>query len=176
MAGEISPGASQYEVEIEVDEVFRLDVHEENLRAAAMATLQYEGIEKGTLTILITDDKTIQGFNRQYRDLDVVTDVLSFATHEGEELTQDLPPELMEEIETYWGDLIIAYPYTVEQAKRYGNTIEAELRLLVVHGTLHLLGYDHDTSEHQTAMWEVQRQILQSLSDESINWERESEA
>ena len=163
-----------YEIEVEVDAPFRADIDVENLRATAVATLRHAGLEDGALTVVITDDESVRTFNRQYRDIDAPTDVLSFSAQEGEELN-DLPPELLEEMGNYLGDLIIAYPYTVAQAGRYGHSVAAELRLLIVHGTLHLLGHDHDIPERQQAMWDAQRQVLTLLGDESTNWEREPE-
>lgn len=171
MTQHLSP--DNYEIEIDVDTAFRAEVDEMLLRTAAVATLQHEGIDAAALTILVTGDETMRDYNRQYRNIDAPTDVLSFAAQEGEDPVQDLPPELAAEMAAYLGDLVVAFPYTAEQAKRYGNTLEAELRLLVVHGTLHLLGYDHDTAERQASMWHTQGQILQSLGDSSTNWERE---
>jgi probable rRNA maturation factor len=163
-----------YEIEVEVDAPFCEAVDVENLRAAAVATLRHAALEDGALTVVITDDEGVRILNRQYRDIDAPTDVLSFSAQEGEDLN-DLPPELLEEMGNYLGDLIIAYPYTAAQAERYGHSVAAELRLLVVHGTLHLLGHDHDIPERQQAMWDAQRQVLTLLGDESTNWEREPE-
>jgi probable rRNA maturation factor len=163
-----------YEIEVEVDAAFREAVDVENLRSAAVATLRHAALEEGALTVVIVDDEGVRTLNRQYRDIDAPTDVLSFSAQEGEELN-DLPPELLEEMGNYLGDLIIAYPYTVAQAERYSHSVAAELRLLVVHGTLHLLGHDHDIAERQQVMWDAQRQVLALLGDESTNWEREPE-
>jgi probable rRNA maturation factor len=163
-----------YEIEVEVDAPFREAIDVENLRDAAVATLRHAALEDGTLTVVITDDEGVRTLNRQYRDIDAPTDVLSFSAQEGEDLN-DLPPELLEEMGNYLGDLIIAYPYTAAQAERYGHSVAAELRLLVVHGTLHLLGHDHDVLERQQSMWDAQRQVLRLLGDESTNWEQEPE-
>jgi probable rRNA maturation factor len=163
-----------YEIEVEVDAPFREAIDVENLRDAAVATLRHAALEDGTLTVVITDDEGVRTLNRQYRDIDAPTDVLSFSAQEGEDLN-DLPPELLEEMGNYLGDLIIAYPYTAAQAERYGHSVAAELRLLVVHGTLHLLGHDHDVLERQQSMWDAQRQVLTLLGDESTNWEQEPE-
>jgi probable rRNA maturation factor len=163
-----------YEIEIEADDPFVDAIDLENLRSAVIATLEHAGIEDAAITVVITDDASVQTLNQQYRNIDAPTDVLSFSAQEGDTLI-DLPPELAEEMGNYVGDLIIAYPYTAAQAARYGHTIAAELRLLVVHGTLHLLGHDHETPERQQAMWEAQRLVLAQLGDESTDWEREPE-
>jgi probable rRNA maturation factor len=163
-----------YEIEVEFDDPFLEAIDVENLQAAVAATLRHAGIEEGVLTVVVTDDESVRTLNQQYRNIDAPTDVLSFSAQEGDDLA-DLPPELLEEMGDYLGDLIIAYPYTAAQAGRYGHSIAAELRLLVVHGTLHLLGYDHDTPENQQVMWNAQRQVLTQLGDESTDWEREPE-
>ena len=164
-----------YEIEVAVDENFAAEINKEELRNAATATLRHQGIDTGALTVVISDDVAVQVLNHQYRGIDAPTDVLSFAAQEGE-MPGDLPPELAEEMGHYWGDLIIAFPYTKAQAQHYNNAVDAELRLLVVHGVLHLLGYDHDTPERQNAMWDIQRSILESLGDTGTNWDREFEA
>jgi probable rRNA maturation factor len=166
------------EIEVEIDDslnAFNIKIDREDLRKAVAETLHYAQVENGAVTLVITDDDSVRAFNLQYRKIDAPTDVLSFAA-QTEDSLDDLPAELLEEMGNYLGDLIIAYPYTVEQARRYGNPLDAELRLLVVHGALHLLGYDHDTPERQAAMWQAQSIILQRLGDNSTNWERESEA
>jgi probable rRNA maturation factor len=93
--------------------------------------------------------------NRQFRGIDAPTDVLSFPADEPPIEIDDEPP--------YLGDLIIAYPYASEQAARQGHTLSDSLSLLVVHGTLHLLGYDHDTPEHRAEMWAAQDAALTAL-------------
>ena len=69
----------------------------------------------------------------------------------------------------YLGDILIAFPYTVRQAARHGNAVDAELRLLAVHGTLHLLGYDHDTPEAEAVMWAIQEAMLGKFGDHGLS-------
>jgi probable rRNA maturation factor len=164
-----------YEIEVEIDEKFDIEVNREDLRNSVIETLLYAQVESSAATVVITDNESVRAFNFQYREIDAPTDILSFAA-QTEDSLDDLPPELLKEMGNYLGDLIIAYPYTVEQARHYNNPLDAELRLLVVHGTLHLLGYDHDTPERQSVMWQAQADILQRLGDLSTNWEREYEA
>jgi probable rRNA maturation factor len=164
-----------YEIEVEIDEALGIEVNSEDLRKAVIETLQYAQVEIGAATIVITDNERVRAFNFQYREIDAPTDILSFAA-QTEDSRDDLPTELLEEMGNYLGDLIVAYPYTIEQARHYNNPLDAELRLLVVHGTLHLLGHDHDTPERQAHMWQAQGDILQRLGDHSTNWEREYEA
>lgn len=164
-----------YEIEVEIDKALAVEVDREALRKAVTKTLDYAQVESGAVTVVITDNETVRGFNLQYREIDAPTDILSFSA-QTEGSLDDLPPELLEEMGNYLGDLIIAYPYTVEQARQYNNPLDAELRLLVVHGTLHLVGYDHDTPERQATMWQAQGTILQQLGDHTTDWEREYEA
>jgi probable rRNA maturation factor len=163
-----------YEIEVEVEETLDVEVDKENLQKAIAVALQYAQVESATVTVVLTDNETVRTFNLQYREIDAPTDILSFAA-QTEDPLEDLPAELLEEMGNYLGDLIIAYPYTVDQARRYHNPLDAELRLLVVHGTLHLLGHDHDTPERQETMWQAQRAILQQLGDNNTDWEREYE-
>lgn len=108
-----------------------------------------------TISVVITDDDHVQSLNAEFRDVDVPTDILSFPA--------DPLPDEMTEGSPYLGDLIIAYPYTQHQAEEAGHDLNDELVLLVVHGTLHLLGYDHDNEDNQDAMWGEQAFMLESL-------------
>ena len=131
------------------------------------ATLSRDGIDDGEVAVLVTDDAQMQTFNRDYRGVDAPTDVLSFAQHDGLEAdNMALPLELAQALDQQLGDLVIALPYTQRQAQRYGTTMAAELRLLSVHGTLHLLGYDHATPEEKAAMWAAQNAVLVDLGEE----------
>lgn len=105
--------------------------------------------------LLIEDDSKIQELNRQFRGIDAPTDVLSFATSESDIFTAIAP-----EMPVYLGDVVISYPQAEEQAQNAGHSTEEELGLLVVHGVLHLLGYDHDTEEKKAQMWAKQESIL----------------
>ncbi len=164
-----------YEIQVEIEDPDSMSIDIDDLEQAVAAALQLLGCEDASLTVVITDDESVRHLNQQYRGVDAPTDILSFSAQEDDSLV-DLPPEMQEEMGNYLGDLIIAYPFTVAQAARYGNPLDAELRLLVVHGTLHLSGYDHDTDERQADMWDMQGRILRSLGDTSTNWEREYEA
>lgn len=131
-------------------------LYSERLRDAAWHALQHEGCSADTgLTIVITDDAAVQALNRQYRGIDAPTDVLSFPADE--------PPVSLPDEPVYLGDVVIAYPYAQAQAQREGHDMMHSLLLLVVHGTLHLLGYDHDTAPNRAAMWDIQNQVLATL-------------
>jgi probable rRNA maturation factor len=152
-----------WEITIDIDESFAVQVAEEILTAAVSAVLSFEEVGSAGVAIVITDNDHVQRLNRDYRGVDAPTDVLSFAAQEGDELDVEFAPEAADEIDRYLGDLILAYPYAAAQAARYGYPIQIELQLLVVHGCLHLLGYDHDTDEAQAEMWAAQGAILTRL-------------
>jgi len=158
--------------DIQVDDPFADLVDVENLSAVVTDLLVKVGLPLAGLTIVITDDEAVQTLNRDYRGVDAPTDVLSFAAQEGAEtepVLADLPPELVAEMGNYLGDVLIAYPYAAHQAAHYQNSIQAELRLLAVHGVLHLLGYDHATPEEEAAMWARQSEILAAFGDAHLS-------
>ncbi len=126
------------------------------LQAASTAVLQRHDVDPdSTLSVVVTDDEAVHALNLQHRGVDAPTDVLSFPA--------DALPEDIDEEPPYLGDLIIAFPYASAQAAREGHGLDDSLSLLVVHGTLHLLGYDHDTPDNRTEMWAVQAEVLREL-------------
>jgi probable rRNA maturation factor len=121
------------------------------LETCAFASLNYMEISsESDLSILVEDDLYIQQLNNEFIGDDAPTDVLSFpAGH--------LDPDTGH---VYLGDVIISFPTANKQAIQAGHSLETEISLLVVHGVLHLLGYDHDKPEGKTKMWSAQSQIL----------------
>ncbi len=134
-------------------------VDEEDLIRAVQAVLDAEGRSDGEVTVVLTDDAQVQELNRRYAGVDAPTDVLAFSALEGDPAFVISP-----EAAGYLGDLIISVPYAARQAAEQGHPLAAELRLLAVHGALHLLGYDHSTAEEQAEMWHRQDSILRALS------------
>ncbi len=166
---------------MQVDEKFADAVDGTLLEAVAMAVLQRNGVTSAALAIVITDDATVQSLNRDYRGVDAPTDVLSFASQDDDEMadavehsavSQNLPPELAALLAHSLGDVIIAYPYAVHQAHHFGVTPAAELCLLVAHGVLHLLGYDHATPEEEAAMWLIQEEVLAGFGQQGLSHRR----
>ncbi len=164
------------QVEIQIDPALGIGAEETvlhaDLAAAVVATLHNRGVTQGTVTVAVLEDGAVQALNRDYRGVDSPTDVLSFAAQEEGEgdllASANLPAELQAELAAHWGDLIIAYAYTVRQAARYANPIGAELRLLAIHGTLHLLGYDHATPQDEAEMWAIQDAVLVGMGDSGL--------
>jgi probable rRNA maturation factor len=111
------------------------------------------------LSIVITDDRQLQDLNRQFLAVDRPTDVLAFPSGEMDPDTGS----------TYLGDVIVSFPQAQKQADAAGHSLEDEIQLLVVHGVLHLLGYDHHDGPGREKMWAVQTGALLSIGlDESV--------
>ena len=115
---------------------------------------------EGELEVSVTfvSDEEIRQLNHEHRGIDRGTDVLSFALNEG---TEELA-EPIEGMPNLLGDIIISTPRISEQAEEYGHSFERELGFLVVHGFLHLLGFDHMNAEDEKIMFERQEEILTS--------------
>jgi len=111
-------------------------------------------LPEGSVTVRVTDDRTIRTLNRRHRGKDKVTDVLSFSYVEG------LPKALQPAGERELGDIVIGLPQVKRQAKAIGRGAKAEFLLMVVHGTLHLLGHDHETLADERRMFRLQHDIL----------------
>ena len=121
---------------------------------AAHRTLEQAHFQENTeLTVVLTDDAQVHELNRQFRDVDAPTDVLSFPVGETDPDSGNL----------YLGDIVISIERAEAQASAEGHTLEDELRLLVVHGALHLLGHDHADEEEKARMWAAQSEVLAQL-------------
>ena len=129
------------------------------LRTAVTVTLRHEKHKlPAEITVLLTDDDQLQALNKEYRGINEPTDVLSF------EAGETMPG--MEEDERYLGDIVISVPTAERQARQGGHSLKAELQLLTVHGTLHLLGHDHEEPDEKDRMWWAQASILAQLGAE----------
>ena len=160
-----------YEINWVIDDDYEAVVDPATITAAIERTLTASGCARAALTVALTHDEAVQALNRDYRGVDAPTDVLSFPSYEaGEEegAALALPAELADSVADYLGDVVIAVPYAQRQATHYANSLLAELRLLAVHGVLHLLGHDHDTPDRQAAMWSIQTAVLGQSGDEAL--------
>jgi rRNA maturation RNase YbeY len=106
-----------------------------------------------SITILLADDSLLADLNRRFRKISRATDVLSFASGEPDPETGIL----------HLGDVVVSAPRAAAQARAAGCSFEQEMLMLIVHGTLHLFGYDHDTPARKRAMWTEQNRILESI-------------
>jgi probable rRNA maturation factor len=142
-------------ISIQVDEPFAAEVDAADLAHVIAAALAAEGRADVELTLVITDDEAVAALNQQYRGVAGPTDVLSFPAQEPTPGFVSAP-----EADAYLGDILIALPFTRRQAAELNRPLAAELRLLTVHGVLHLLGYDHAEEAEEAAMWAKQDAIL----------------
>lgn len=127
------------------------------IRSVVNAVLEYEGVlVESEMSILLVDDKAIRELNRDFRDIDRPTDVLSFPSG-------DYP--LVDGVNyLYVGDMALSLERARKQAEEYGHTYEREVAFLTAHSVLHCLGYDHvDGEEQEKEMFSRQEAILQGM-------------
>lgn len=129
--------------------------------SAVHAALSLSGFKPGEaeVSVLFTNDDFIAELNQQYRGVEGPTDVLSFAFRDSDEEDMVKVPGIPEML----GDVIISLDTAARQAKVNGKTVQEEIALLLVHGALHLLGYDHDTTEKEAVMWKRQDEALRAV-------------
>jgi probable rRNA maturation factor len=115
---------------------------------------------KGDVSIAVVSDRRMRALNRQFRGKDVATDVLSFpATH-------------MPGVTSFLGDIVIASGVATRQAREAGHPVSTELKVLALHGLLHLLGYDHDTDGGKMARAEARLRKKAGLREGLIERQR----
>lgn len=120
------------------------------LRQVAVATLERVGVVRGELSVLLCDDRTIELLNSHFRKICKPTDVLSFPAHDR------LPTGVV-----HLGDVAISLETAARQAAAAGHSVERELCLLLIHGVLHVCGYDHE--QDQGEMEELEAQLREEL-------------
>lgn len=145
-----------YTVDIEGDLDFPEQV-KALLAAAVKMTLIMENITPpAVVAVLLTNDQRMGELNLKHRGIDAATDVLSFPAGD--------PLPGMEEAAPHVGDIVISLPYASRQAMTRDHAPHEEMQLLAVHGTLHLLGYDHADEVEKQRMWQAQNRIMAKLS------------
>ena len=144
-------------INLQINKDYQKHIRGEKLEKAAKYTLKHHKVDSSTdLSIVITGDEQLQNLNREYLGIDKPTDVLSFPSGDPD------PDSGLVNL----GDILISYPAAKAQAEEAQHDIMDELTLLVVHGLLHLLDYDHDTPENRSQMWGIQEEILRELDVE----------
>lgn len=125
------------------------------VKRAVLAVLDFEDFgRRAEVSVTFTDNEGIHALNREYRNVDRPTDVLSFPLSDGEDYDTDGDAVLL-------GDIVISLERAQTQAEEYGHSFEREVAFLTVHSMLHLLGYDHETSpEYERDMFARQDEIL----------------
>jgi probable rRNA maturation factor len=137
----------------QISEEFQTWVSVEHIHAYAEKTLLYLDAAECDLTVVISNNAEIQELNRTYRHIDAPTDVLSFVYD-------------MRDPETnarYLGDIIISAEKLKTQAEEAGHSVDKELCILIVHGVLHLYGYDHEAEEGEPVMLPLQDKIIEAI-------------
>lgn len=146
-------------IDVQVDEAFADSIDVTLIERAVTAVLVHAGVsDTVSISLLITNDATLKALNQHYRGIDAPTDVLSFPDHHSTAfvMAPDAP--------RYLGDIAISYERVQEQAAAYGHSPERELAYLVVHGMLHLLGYDHERSpDDASAMRTCEEAVMETL-------------
>jgi len=148
--------AAGYVILVSVDGAFASAVDGERLGAVARRVLESEGAEACELSVTVTDDDTVRRLNREYAGEDEVTDVLSFSQREGEAFVGG---------ESLLGEVIVSYPQALRQSsgqalRQAKGDVGREVERLLVHGVLHLLGYDHADTAEAGAMREREERLL----------------
>lgn len=144
---------------IQIDPRFQTQVDPHLVEAAVKATLEHQRQPSNlNLSVVITDDQELQSLNRQYRGVDAPTDVLAFPAHQTDPDTDEI----------YIGDVLISHPQAEESAQKHGHQVAEELSLLIIHGVLHLLGFDHHQLTDKEHMWKTQAEILAGLGISNI--------
>ena len=116
------------------------------------------GSEEAEVSLMLVDDQRIHALNQEYRGVDRPTDVLSFALQEDMEEEPDAVFE-----DEMLGDIVISAQRAREQAEEYGHSFEREIVYLAVHGTLHLLGYDHEEEQDKQEMRSKEEEVMTIL-------------
>lgn len=133
---------------------------EKVMETIALDSLRYEGFDENCeISISIVDNTEIQQINKQFRNIDRPTDVLSFPMLT---FTENEIIEKNENGEIVLGDIIISLERAEEQAKEYGHSLKREVAFLTAHSMLHLLGYDHMEPEEEKEMFTKQKEILEA--------------
>lgn len=146
-------------ISIQITESYQTFIDPSSVIRAVNQTLKYaETSDNASLTVVFEDDAKLHQLNNQYLGIDAPTDVLAFPADYVDQETGI----------SYLGDILISVPRAHEQATSGNHPLEDELQLLVVHGVLHLLGYDHIGKSNKEKMQAAQSRILLQLGSKLI--------
>lgn len=133
----------------------KIKVSSDKIRKIIFQIFEILSISNADLDVSFVGDLAIQKLNKKFRKKDKPTDVLSFPLYEAKEARKG---------NLFLGDLVISLPTTQRQAKEYQKTFQEELYFLIVHGVLHLLGYDHEKTEREAKiMQNLEKKILRKI-------------
>jgi len=146
-------------INIIINKNFQNSFPEHLIDKFCQVTLNYCEEASTDVTVVIDTDAFIQNLNKQYRGIDEATDVLSFDI-------DHIDPETGRR---YLGDIVISAQTVERSAKANGISLIEETRLVIVHGLLHLLGYDHSSPDEEQKMWAEQNKIVELIKETSMN-------
>lgn len=141
----------------EIIDEYGIDLNYDILYKVIDRTLMIENVKASVFSIVFIDDELMHELNKKYRNVDRTTDVLSFAFEDNEKMEYNI---------RHLGEIFVSIPKMKEQAKEYGHSEIRELSFLVVHGLLHLLGYDHTLgAKEEKEMFDRQELILNEFEE-----------
>ena len=150
--------------EIEYKDIRKNKKYDEAISKVLEKCFEVENIpnEKMIVSVILTNSENIREYNREYRNIDKATDVLSFPMFEKTEIDEMIKNKSFEHIDVL-GDMIISIEQVKEQAEEYGHSFERELSYMVVHSFYHLMGYDHIKDEDKVLMRPKEEYVLNLL-------------
>ena len=155
------------EINVLIDKEYKKKIKAIWLKKVILRILEAEKVGVNSeVELVITGDEKVHELNKQYLDEDRTTDVLSFPMSEqkgNQPFFVRVPDGKM-----HLGEIIISYPQASKQAEEHNHPVEREMHILLIHGVLHLLGYDHDTPERQKIMWKRASVILQAVVESGL--------
>ena len=125
--------------------------YEKDIKKVLQYTLKCENVKKAVFNVILVDNKYIRKINKEYRNIDKETDVISFALEDYKDVNTSI---------RVLGDIYISLEKAKSQALEYGHSLKRELAFLAVHGLLHLLGYNHENKEEEKIMFGKQEMVL----------------
>ena len=153
------------EINVLIEEGLEVDPDAEWMQKVMEKTLLAEDVPPNSeISLVITGQERIRELNRQYRGLDRPTDVLSFSLSEKPESEPEAfigPPDGL----LHLGEVIISFPQAAAQAEERGHSVRREMAILIIHGVLHILGYDHEKEEMEPAMTAREKAILEEIKE-----------
>ena len=148
----------KHNIDVQIEDTITFDGSDE-LRTAALAVLYSHELEDDMeVVVVVSNDEALRDLNCRFRGVDEPTDVLSFAND-----NRGPYAGFASSYSQYLGDVVISIDRAIAQAGTVQADLTEEMQLLVVHGTLHLLGYDHEEEDDKSKMWAAQSQILKLL-------------
>ena len=155
------------EINVLIDKEYKKRVKSTWLKSLARQIQTAENVSvKSEMSLLMTGDEQIRELNLKYLEEDRPTDVLSFPLNE----QLDAAPVFLNisDGKVHLGDIMISYPTAARQAEEHHHSVEREITILLIHGILHLLGYDHDIPAHKQVMNEREKVILKYIEEQGL--------